>query len=63
MPQLSLGFQALYIELAYLAAMKYCLIALELVRRKTSQRTLRTQSDDYWEGWLHCTFKINALQL
>ena len=26
--QLSLGFQALYIALAYLAAMKYCLIAL-----------------------------------
>jgi len=28
MPQLSLGFQALYIALAYLAAIKYCLIAL-----------------------------------
>ena len=28
MPQLSLGFQALYVALAYLVAMKYCLIAL-----------------------------------
>ena len=28
MPQLSLGFQALYIALAYIAAMKYCLIVL-----------------------------------
>ena len=64
MPQLSLGFQALYIALAYLAAIKYCLIALaELLRRKTSQRTFRTQSDDYWEGWLHFIFKVNALQL
>ena len=31
--------------------------------RKTSQRTLLTQSDDYWEGWLHCTLKVNGLQL
>ena len=31
------------------------------MRRKTSKRTLRTQSDDYWEGWLHCTLKVNAL--
>ena len=35
----------------------------ELARRKTSQRTLLTQSDDYWEGWLHCTLKVNGLQL
>ena len=33
----------------------------ELVRRKTSQRTLLTQSRVYWEGWLHCTLKVNGL--
>ena len=64
MPQLSLGFQALYIALAYLAAMTTVLSRwAELVCRKTNQRTLRTQSDDYLEGWLHCTFKVNAQQL
>ena len=55
MLQLSLVFQALYIALAYLAAMKYCRIALGGARAP--------YTDDYWEGWLHCTFKVNAQQL
>jgi len=32
MPQLSLRFQALYIALAYLAAIKYCVITLNSAR-------------------------------
>ena len=60
MPQLSLGFQALCISSSNEVVLSRW---AELVRRKTSQRTPRMQSDDYWEGWLHCTFKVNALQL
>ena len=40
--------------LSYRVGRSSCAVKLANVRSAT-------QSDDYWEGWLHCTLKVNGL--